>query len=215
MGIKRGVNFEDDLYEQLEKHSEKAKSFSQVVNDVLRLGLKDYAPSERVALKKELHELMKEEKMLRKLINAVKRSGAYAMEHLENLAGGETEVQCTKSNGLTEIKDSKPKFRRHPKRFANPTHLPESDEFLVDAPEQEIRAVGTLLIRLEEVVERVSEIVEKLYPECWKRLGFRKDEKDKVWRILVDDKEIGLKDRGKAQKELTDALKDGLRGSES
>ena len=212
MGIKRGVNFENDLYEQLEKHSEKAKSFSQVVNDVLRLGLKDYTPSERVALQKELRELMKEEKMLRKLINAVKRSGAYAMEHLENLAGGETEVKCTKSNGKTEVKSVKPKLRRHPKRFVNPTHLPESNEFFVDAPEQEIKAVGTLLIRLEEVVGRISEIVAKLYPECWKRLSFKPDEEHKVWRIVVDGKELGVDGRDKT---LDEDLFGGLRGNES
>ena len=126
MGIQRGVYFEDDVLKELEKHSEKAKSFSEVVNRVCLEGLKTYSLSERDALEKEFRDLLKEERKLRKAINAMKRSGAYAQEHLKNLTGGTGE---------------KPKFKRYPKRErgVNPTHIPEREDSLVNAPKQEIK----------------------------------------------------------------------------
>lgn len=195
MGIQRGVYFEDEVLKELEKHSKKAKSFSEVVNRFCRLGLKDYTPSEREALKKEFGELMKEERRLRKATNAMKRSGAYAKEHVNSLVGG---------------KGENPQFKRFPKRTANPTHLPEREDSLVDAPKQEIKAIAILLIRREEIVQRMAEIAVKLYPECSKKFKLEKDEKGE-WRVRVKGKQGVLipRDVSLSREDLLDSLESG------
>ena len=197
MGVKKGVYFEDNILSELEKLSEDAKSFSDVVNKVCLEGLKTFSLPERVTKEKELRDLMKEEKMLRKMLNTVKRSGAYAQEHLDSLVGG---------------KGDEPQFMRFPKKVkgVNPTYIPTDDSQLVNAPRHEIETEAIILLRLESVVSKMCDLVKELYPEYSKKFRLEKDGRGE-WRISVEGKQTILVPRNVSlsHKELLEGLKGG------
>ena len=198
MGVKKGVYFEDNILSELEKLSEDAKSFSDVVNKVCLEGLKTFSLPERVTKEKELRDLMKEEKMLRKMLNTVKRSGAYAQEHLDSLVGG---------------KGKKPQFQRFPKKVRgdeNPTYVPTDDSQLVNAPRHEIETEAIILLRLESVVSKMCDLVKGLYPEYSKKFRLKKNERGE-WRIFVEGKQTVHvpRDVSLSHKELLEGLKGG------